>query len=523
MTAFAMARRSSRWPLLTLLALPLALAGCVHDRRPAPPQANELVIGLASAPVHLDSRLGTDQASDWVFELMLEGLFDKRPDGSMVPGLASSHEVLDGGRRYRFHLRGNARFHDGRPLTAADVAFTYGTILDGSIKSPKRGALGPLERVVAVDPRTVDFVMREPWGALTYNLTAGIGILPAGTSPEEMERHPIGSGPFRFVRRTTDRVELEGWSAHPIWKPRLRRVVMREIPDATVRALELEKGSVHLVVNDFPPDTNALFAKKPGFRVLQSPGSTYVYLGMNLEDRVSGDPRVRQAIALAIDRQRLIRTVWRGQGRPTETLLPPGNFARDEAMRPIPHDPAAAARLLEEAGYRDPDGEGPEPRLRITYKVSNNELSLLQAQAIQEMLVEAGIQAEIRSYEFATFYADVKRGSFQMFSLTWTAVAEPDLYRNLFHSSSIPPKGANRGRYRSAAADRLIEEGGRRFLPQERRPYYVQLQALLQRDLPYVSLLTRDTVSVMVDGLEGYVNYPGGEIYAVRTAYWRGR
>ena len=139
------------------------------------------------------------------------------------------------------------------------------------------------------------------------------------------------------------------------------------------------------------------------------------------------------------------------------------------------------------------------------------------------MLAEVGIAAEIRSYEFATFYADVKRGSFQMFSLTWTGVAEPDLYRNLFHSGSIPPAGANRGRYRSAEVDRLIEEGGRRFGPLARRPYYLRLQQVVQRELPYVSLLNRDTVAVMLDGLEGYANYPGGEMYSLRSAHWRRR
>jgi peptide/nickel transport system substrate-binding protein len=336
-----------------------------------------------------------------------------------------------------------------------------------------------------------------------------------------MEAHPIGSGPFRFVRQGADRVELAAWDDYPGGRPPLDRVVLREIPDATVRALELQKGSVQLVVNSFPPDTVALFAGRPGFRVLQSPGSNYVYLGMNMEDPVVGDVRVRRALSLAIDRDRLVRTVWRGQGRPTETMLPPRHWARDETLPLTPHDPAAAARLLEEAGFRDPDGAGPRPRLRLTYKVSNNDLSLLQAQAIQAMLAEAGIEAEIRSYEFATFYADVKRGSFQMFGLTWTGVAEPDLYRNLFHSGSIPPKGANRGRYRSAEADRLITAGGRRFDPRERRPYSVALQRLLQRDLPYVSLLNRDTVSVMLDGLEGYENYAGGEMYAVRKARWR--
>jgi peptide/nickel transport system substrate-binding protein len=501
--------------------LPLALVACAATRGPAPPRGDELVVGLESAPTRLDPRLGTDQGSEYVFELVLEGLLDKRPDGSLIPGLATSWEVLDAGRRYRFHLRPDARFHDGRPLGAADVAWSYNTILDGSVKSPKRGSFGPLLRVVAVDAHIADFVLREPWGALLINLTAGTGVIPDGTSPEQMERHPIGSGPYRFVSKGSDRVELAAWDAYRGGRPPISRVVLREVPDATVRALELEKGSVQLVVNGFPPDTAALFARRRGFKVLQSPGANYVYIGLNMEDPVAGDPRVRRAIALAIDRPRLVRTVWRGQGRPTETLMPAGHWARDEALPTIPHDPAAAARLLEEAGFPDPDGPGPEPRLRLAYKVSTNDLSLLQAQAIQAMLAEAGIAAEIRSYEFATFYADVKRGSFQMFGLTWTGVAEPDLYRNLFHSASVPPLGANRCRYRNPVADRLIEEGSRRFDPRDRLPFYLELQELLQRDLPYVSLLQRDTVAVMLDGLEGYVNYPGGEMYSVRRARWR--
>ena len=151
-----------------------------------------------------------------------------------------------------------------------------------------------------------------------------------------MERHPIGSGPFRYVSRTSDRVVLAASDSYFRGRPRLDRGAARSA-DATVRALELQKGSVQLVVNAFPPDTAALFARRPGFKLVQTPGASYAYLGFNLEDPVVRDVRVRRAIALAIDRPRLVRTVWRGQGRPTETLIPPGNWARDESLAPIPH------------------------------------------------------------------------------------------------------------------------------------------------------------------------------------------
>src|SRR5436190_1749715 len=508
-----------RWVALGAVLVVAALAGG-HERAPRPPARDTLVVGLESAPTNLDPRLGTDQASEYVFGLVLEGLLDKRADGTQIPGIASSWDVLDSGRRYRFHLRPDARFQDGRPLGARDVAWTFGTILDGSTKSPKKGALGPLQRVEPVDAHTVDFVLAEPWGGFFMNLTAGLGIIPAGTTPAQMNAHPVGSGPFRFVSRGADRVELAAWDG---WyrgaPPPLAHVILREVPDATVRALELEKGSVQLVVNAFLPDTVELFARRRGFRVLQRPGANYVYLGFNLEDPVTRDPRVRRAVALALDRPRLLRTVWRGEGVLTETMMPPGLWARHPSLPVIPHDVSAAAALLEQAGYHDPDGPGPAPRLHLTYKVSNNDLSLLQAQAIQAMLADAGIEVTLRSYEFATFYADVKRGSFQMMSLTWTGVADPDLYRSPFHSSSVPPLGANRCRYRSAEADALIEAGGRAVDPRERLPYYLRLQELLERDLPYVSLLTRNTVAVALDGLDGYEDYPGGELYSLRKAH----
>jgi peptide/nickel transport system substrate-binding protein len=509
--------------LLTSLALASGALGCRSDRRPSPPAEDVLVVGLESAPVHLDPRVGTDQASEYVSHLLLDGVIDKLPDGSLVPGLAASWEALEGDRRVRFRLRPEARFHDGRPLTATDVAWTFNTILDGTVTTSKKGALGPLERVEVRDAHTVDFVLREPWGALLDNLVAAQGIIPAGTTPEQMQAHPIGSGPFRFVSRTADRVEVAAWDDYPWGRPPLERVVLREVPDATVRALELEKGSVQLVLNAFPPDTVAYFERRPGFAVVQKPGANYVYLGLNLEDPLLADRRVRRAIAMAIDRERLVRTVWRAQGVPTETLLPPGHWARHDGLPPIPYDPAGAARLLEEAGHRDPDGDGPRPRLSLTYKVSNNDLALLQAQALQAMLAEAGIEVTLRAYEFATFYADVKRGAFQLFSLTWTGIADPDFFRNAFHSAAIPPAGANRVRYREPELDALIDAGGRTFGREARRPKYLRVQELLHRDLPYISLLTKNTVAVMVDGLEGYESYGSAELYPVRWMRWRGR
>ena len=512
-------RRRARRCLLALA--PLA-TGCA----PAPmvlPDDGSLTVAVENAPRQLDPRVATDQASSRVFELAIPGLVTKDERGRFVPDLAASWEVLDDGRRWRFHLRRDARFHDGRPLTSADVVWTYGSIVDGTVPTAKKGAFAPVERVLAVDEATVDFLTREPWGALLSNVTSYVGVVPAGTTPEAQNRSPVGAGPFRVTRREPDRVELAAFDGYR-GRPRLERVVLREVQDVTVRVLELRKGSVQLVVNGVPPDVVPMFERDPRFRIVKEPGSNYAYLGLNLEDPALTDPRVRRALALALDRERLVATLWRGQGEVTETLLPPGHWARHDALPRLAHDPVAARRLLDEAGFPDPDGAGgPRPRLALTYKTSTDETARLQAQILQAMAAEAGIALEIRSLEFATFYADVQRGAFQVFSLTRTGIDEPDLYALLFHSRNLPPTGANRGRYRNPALDRLLDLGGRLVDPALRRPVYLEVQEIVARDLPYVSLFTRTNVAVMPAALDGYRSYPSGELLSLPEVAWRPR
>ena len=491
---------------------------------PAPlalPADASLVVALESAPIHLDPRIATDQASGKVFELAMNGLVTKDEAGGFVPDLAESWEVLDEGRRWRFHLRRDVVFHDGAPLTSADVAWTYGSIVDGTVRTAKKGAFGPLESVVAVDRDTVDFVTREPFGATLANLTSFVGVVPAGRTPERQNREPIGTGPFRVVGRAPDTVELAAFERFFRGRPRLDRVVLREIPDATVRALELRRGSVQLVVNALPSDVVPLFAHDPRFAVVTAPGSNYVYLGLNLEDPALRDVRVRRALALSLDRDRLVRTLWRGLGTPTESLLPVGHWARHDGLAATPHDPAAAARLLDEAGYPDPDGPGGRPRLTLTYKTSTDETGVLQAQILQAMAAEAGLRLEIRSHEFATFFQDVQRGNFQVFSLTRTGIDDPDLFSLIFHSRNVPPAGANRGRFRNAELDALLDRGARLTDPAARRPVYLAVQEIVARELPYVSLLTRTNVAVMPAGLAGWRHFPSGELLSLREVSWR--
>ncbi len=510
-------RRTRRIVTVGLTSLAL---GCGGGRGPEWPTDGSLTVGLGAAPLNFDPRIGSDEGSTRLFELMLDGLLVRGADTGLHPALAESWEILDDGYRWRFHLRRGVVFHDGRSFGAEDVVWTLQTILDGTVPTPKLGALPALERVSAVDSHTVDFELREPFGALLAELTSGLSILPRGTTPEEMNQRPIGTGAYRFAGRTADTVTLEPFAGHWRGAPSLTRLILREVPDATVRVLELRRGSVQMVINDLPPDSVPTFRADPSYQVPESPGSSFGYLGFNLEDPILRDRRVRRAIAHGIDRERLVATIWRGLGTVAETIFPKGLWARHDGLAPIRHDPEAARRLLDEAGYPDPDGAGPRARLEVTFKTSTQEISVLQATVIQAMLAEIGIDIEVRSYEFATFYEDVRRGNFQMFTLTRTAAVEPNLYRLILHSSSIPPAGQNRGRYRNREFDRLIEEAARLHDPAQRRPLYLRAQEIFAEDLPYVILISRKNVAVMPRHLKGYRHYPSGEFTALREVRW---
>ncbi len=188
---------------------------------------------------------------------------------------------------------------------------------------------------------------------------------------------------------------------------------------------------------------------------------------------------------------------------PAVGILPPASWAFEPEVFQFAHDPARARALLDEAGYRDPDGDGPAPRLRLTLKVSTNEFARLQAAVIQEDLKQVGIELDVRSYEFATLYADVLKGNFQLFSLQYVGVSDPDMLRRAFHSKQMPPVGFNRGYYENAAVDRLIDEASSAPDDATRRQLFGEAQRLIAEDAPYISLWYKTNVAVYRAGLRG--------------------
>jgi peptide/nickel transport system substrate-binding protein len=496
-----------------ILTFALAALGCSPSPTADP---NVITIAVRSGPSTLDPLQASDEISQRIGQLVFTPLMDFGDDLRVHPFLAERYENPDP-LTYVFSLRHGVKFHDGHELTSKDVVYTFQWFLDPDFISPLKGAYRQLASVVAVDDYTVRFTLKEPFAAFPLQL-----VLPPIVSADAGDRgrtQPIGTGPYRFVRYDADdRVVLA--ANHEYWggPPRNSGVVVKVIPDDTMRGLELRKGSTDLVVNDLPPDIVYQLQKSERFAVGRSAGLDFSYLGFNMRDPVVGDVRVRHAIGYAIDRDAIIKDLRRGLARPAAGLVPDQAWAFEPDVRRFTHDPARAKQLLDEAGYPDPDGDGPLPRLRLSMKTSTNEETRLQSTVIQEDLRRVGIDLDLRSYEFATFYADIVKGSFQMFTLTWTGggLVDPDMLRRVFHSEQIPPAGFNRGYYKNPEVDRLIDVATRSVDEGQRKQYYRQAQKLIAEDAPYIPIWHRTNVVVAQRSLSGLHLGPTGDFTSLK-------
>jgi peptide/nickel transport system substrate-binding protein len=466
-----------------------ALSACTS--RTTPP--GYITVAVVNAPNNLDPRVGTDAESVRLHQLIYDSLLTVDDNLRVVAGLATGWETPDD-RTYIVHLRRGVRFHDGRELTSADVVYTFSSFLDPAFVSGWKGGYRLLRSVDAVDRYTVRFSLKEPFGS--FPITLVMPVVPAG-SGATLRARPIGTGPYRFVSAAADdHVTLEAFPDYYRGAPQNAGVVARVIPDDIMRALELRKGSVDLIVNDLAPDIVHQLEQDGRVRTSTTPGTDYQYIGLNLRDPVLADRRVRHAIGYAIDRDAIVKYLRRGLAQPAIGILPPPSWAYEPDVFTFSYDPGRAKRLLDEAGFPDPDGDGPAARLSLSLKVSSLEFNRLQSAVIQENLRDVGVALDVRTYEFATLYTDVLKGNFQMYTLQWVGVSDPDTLRRVFHSRQVPPSGWNRGYFSNADVDRLLDAATVSMDEPDRRRLFAEAQRIIAYEAPYISLWYKTNVAV---------------------------
>lgn len=452
-------------------------------------------MGLESLPLRLDPRFATDATSSRINRLLFERLVDFDETARFVPRLANWKEL--NACHYRFVLKADrALFHSGEKLTADDVVATYRSILNEATGSPHRASLVNIKRIEAVDAQTVDFYLHRADPMFPALLV--IGILPARQIEQAqanggiVDGFPIGSGSFA-IESYADQVLLQ-----LVRRRDSQLFEFLRVPSPEVRVLKLINGEIDLLQNDLLPELENYLTQQPQINVTRAQGTNYAYLGFNLDDPVLKDRNVRLAIAHAIDRESIIRFLYNGTAHPADALFPAYHWMANPDIKAPDYRPERARELIQRAGYSI------EHPLELSFKTSTNPFSLRVMTLIQRQLMDVGIHVRLQSYDWGTFFGDIREGRFQMFSLQWVGIKTPDIFDYIFHSNSIPPNGANRGRYINYQVDDLLDKAKETQELTERIQLYQAAQKIIADDLPYISLWHVNHFAAFRDTIEGY-------------------
>jgi peptide/nickel transport system substrate-binding protein len=486
--------------LLTLLAASVAFAQ---------QRGGTLNAAWAQTPVGLDPHTISAMSSFQVLENVLDTLVTLDSDLNIVPSLAKSWSVSDDHLTWTFELRDDVLFSNGRPMTAEDVVYTFTRMLDPATGSGNAWMLAGVTDVSAQDEHTVTFTLDEPNPGLLGKLAMNkaVGIIAQESVEDGTINNPIGTGPFVVTDfQPGVGVQLERNEHH--WReglPYLEGVNIRIIADDTVRNTALISGDVDWVFS-VPLQTVERLQEQDDIVVDSVPAGAYYYIGLNLNREPLKDPRVRQAIAHAINRENIVQAATFGQAEATQDPIP-SSSAWHYGYAPYEHDPDRARELLAEAGYAD----GFELEIMPTTEL---EETVRMAQVIQADLAQVGIRATIRTLEWAEWLEEQGAGNYDTYVLSWNGLIDPDDY---FYAQHRTGAGFNVTGYSNPEVDALLDQGRRTQDPEERRAIYEQVNQMIVDDAPYIYLYNPLNIQAYRPYVQGYEARPDQAIRFIET------
>jgi peptide/nickel transport system substrate-binding protein len=444
-----------------------------------------------------------DAASERVRALMFNSLVKKDEKFDYVGDLASDIKQSSDGTVFTFTLRDGVKFHDGRTLSSADAKYTLDLVFSSSFAKSASFFEGSgtdkksyIKSVDAPDARTLVITLTHPWTGLLNNLVP-VAIIPKD-SYESQKTHPLGSGAFKFKNYDNSQQVLDLEANPDYWEgaPHIPALRVRVISDTNALQAELRSGRVDIapLPTSLSPDAVKLLGQDPNLQVLQFTGSNVTVLTFNCSQPPLNDVRVRQAISYAVDRESLIRDLLLGQGKLAHSILPEESWAYTAGQK-YSFDPSLAKKLLDEAGLKDPDGDGPQLRFTkpLVYKVSGSSAAAKNyAGVIQNYLKNVGVPVTIETAELNTLFDELRRGNFQIFYGQWVGGnQDPIFFKDLFATSEIPTEARasrNRSRYSNKEVDALLDEAVNTFDREKAKQLYARVQEIVSREVPVLPL-----------------------------------
>jgi dipeptide transport system substrate-binding protein len=422
---------------------------------------------------------------------------------TIAPALAESWDISDDGLEYTFHLRDDVKFQTtenftpSRNFNADDVIFTFERqwkedhpfhrVSSGTYEYfNSMGFPDLLQAIEKVDDRTVKFVLNEPEAPFIANMGMDFAsilsaeyaeqMMDAGT-PEQVDLNPVGTGPFQLVAYQKDAVIR--YQANPdYWNGRtaLDNLIFAITPDASVRWQKLQAGECHVMPYPNPADLDAM-RQNPDVEVMEQEGLNVGYLAFNTEKPPFDDPKVRQALTMAVNKQSIIDAVFQGEAEIAKNPIPPTIWSYNDAVEDYFYDPEQAKRLLEEAGVSDLQTDIWAMPVQRPYNPNARRM----AELIQADWAEIGVQAEIVSFEWGEYLDRSLRGEHQTLLLGWTGDnGDPDNFLYVLLSCDAAQDGANRARWCHEPFDELVTDAKRVTDQQERTRLYEEAQVVFK-------------------------------------------
>jgi peptide/nickel transport system substrate-binding protein len=510
---------------LTVIFISSALffvTGCAKE--PDIKYPNAITLGSGADAKRLLPFLASDSASGQISGYIFNGLTKYDKDLHITGDLAESWDISPDGLALTFHLRKGVKWHDGVEFTSDDVLFTYNAVINPTIPTPYSSIYGPVKSVESPDRYTVRVRYSEPYAPALESW--GMGIIPKhylegkDLASPEVNQNPVGTGPFRFKEWITgQKIVLDAFDQYFEGRPKIDRIIVRVIPDASTMFLELKFGgidSMSLTPPQYKLQANTAFFNRY-FQKFRYPSFGYTYLGFNLLNPMFSDKRVRRAIAHAINKKEIIAGVLLGYGIPCTGPFPPESWAYNREVKDIEFDPGKAAEIFSELGWkRNAEGVLEKEGKIFSFTVitnQGNDARLKAAQIMKEQLKRVGIEMNIKVLEWqAMLHEFIDKRRFEAVIMGWGLSRDPDLY-DIWHSSKTKEGEFNFISYKNDEVDRLLLEGRRTFDVGKRKITYRRIHQILAEEQPTIFLFVPDALPVLHKRFKGVEQAPIGIWY----------
>ncbi len=467
---------------------------------------DELVVIIDTPPESLDPRYTLTASGQRVAKLIHRGLFTITDNSEVEPDLLKKAERISD-TQYRFFLKENQKFHDQSFITTEDISYTFESILDEKMASPFRGKFHFISHWVKTSSLTIDLFLKEPYGPLFQELEFPI-LSHIAARQRDFKKKTIGNGPFQVQSWDSDEELVLKANDNSSDNNKIKQIRFLTVSDENTRILKMIKGEADVYQYNFNPAMIPLLEKQGHLKLVNVPSSDCTYIVINFRDPILSQALVRKAIAYAINKKAIIQYKFYEKAVVANSLLDPKHWAYFEGNEQYLYSPQTANQLLDEAGFFR-DEKNKNMRFSLRLKTSTNRIIRSVALILREQLREVGIDLQVESSEFKTFFHQIGHGNFQMGILTWTPVIDPHLYAFVFHSRMIPShdnqySGANRGAYINQDLDNLLDKAGKESRIDVRREYYRQVQSIVTKELPYIYLWHNDRMAIVKQSLGGY-------------------